>query len=63
MTKQRRNQNKKRIPRFKSMAEESAFWDKHSLTEHLDEFRPVKGNFSAGRCPRMSRNAPMRCND
>ena len=31
-----------RLPSFKSEQEESAYWDKHSLTENLDEFRPVK---------------------
>lgn len=34
-----------RLPVFKSEAEESAYWDKHSLTEHLEEFRPVKDKF------------------
>ncbi len=32
----------KKLPVFKSLKAESAYWDKHSLTEHLDEFRPVR---------------------
>lgn len=35
----------KRIPKFSSVAEESAYWDSHSLTEHLGEFKAVKGRF------------------
>ncbi len=37
------NQKKaERLPSFKSLEEESAYWDRHSLTEHLGEFKPVK---------------------
>ena len=32
----------KRVPKFRSAAEESAYWDSHSLTEHLGEFKAVK---------------------
>lgn len=32
----------KRIPAFRSLEEESEYWDKHSVTEHLSEFKPVK---------------------
>ncbi|MFA6093401.1 MAG: CopG family antitoxin [Elusimicrobiota bacterium] len=32
----------KRLPSFKSLKEESRYWDKHSLTDHLDVFTPVK---------------------
>lgn len=35
----------KRLPRFRTEAEEAAYWDSHSLTEHLDEFKVVKGRF------------------
>lgn len=33
---------KGKLPSFESLEEESEYWDKHSLTQHLDEFRPVK---------------------
>ncbi len=32
----------KPVPRFRTAAEESAYWDRHSLTEHLGEFKAVK---------------------
>lgn len=32
----------KGVPKFSTVAEESAYWDSHSLTEHLDEFKAVK---------------------
>ena len=32
----------KSVPKFSTVAEESAYWDSHSLTEHLDEFKAVK---------------------
>lgn len=35
----------KRVPKFSSAAEESAYWDSHSLTEHLGEFKAVKERF------------------
>jgi hypothetical protein len=31
-----------RIPVFKSYEEEAEFWDTHSVTEFLDELKPVK---------------------
>ena len=34
--------NAKRLPTFKSLEEEPEYWDKHSLTEHLGEFKAVK---------------------
>lgn len=36
----------KKLPAFRSLEEESDYWDKHSLTEHLDEFKPVKTRFT-----------------
>ncbi|OIO08444.1 MAG: hypothetical protein AUJ52_08175 [Elusimicrobia bacterium CG1_02_63_36] len=33
----------KRVPKFSSAAEESAYWDSRSLTDHLAEFKAVKG--------------------
>lgn len=35
----------KRVPKFSTMGEESAYWDSHSLTEHQDEFKAVKMKF------------------
>ncbi|MBI3297225.1 MAG: hypothetical protein HYZ75_03610 [Elusimicrobia bacterium] len=32
----------KSVPKFSTVAEESTYWDSHSLTEHLDEFKAVK---------------------
>lgn len=40
---------KKRIPKFKSLEEERKFWDTHSVTEFLDELRPVKVEFTRPR--------------
>ncbi|MCA9373455.1 hypothetical protein KC921_05190 [Candidatus Woesebacteria bacterium] len=37
---------KAKIPEFKSIAEEAAFWDTHSFTDFLDEMEPVKVNFA-----------------
>lgn len=33
---------KTKVPTFRTLEEESAYWDKHSLTEHLAEFKPVR---------------------
>lgn len=33
---------KTRLPSFKSLEDESDYWDKHSLTEHLDEFKATR---------------------
>lgn len=35
----------KSVPKFRSVAEESAYWDTTSLTEHLGEFKAVRGRF------------------
>ena len=32
----------KSVPKFRTAAEEAEYWEGHSLTEHLDEFKPVK---------------------
>jgi hypothetical protein len=32
---------KSKIPKFKSITEEAAFWDTHSFAAHWDEFEPV----------------------
>ncbi len=34
---------KSRIPRFKSVEEEAAFWDTHSLADYEDELEDVTG--------------------
>lgn len=36
---------KKRIPQFKSEAEEAEFWATHDTTEYFDTTRPVEINF------------------
>lgn len=33
---------KSKIPAFKSIEEEAAFWDTHDTTDYEDEFKPVK---------------------
>ena len=35
----------KRLPSFRSTEEEAKYWDKHSLTEHLSDFKPLKTKF------------------
>ncbi len=37
---------KSRIPDFKSIEEEAAFWDTHSTADDEDEFRPVEVRFA-----------------
>ncbi len=34
------------IPSFKNKEEEAKFWETHSVSEFLDEFRPVQAKFS-----------------
>ena len=36
---------KRRIPRFKSLEGERRFWDTHSITDFLEELKPVKIKF------------------
>lgn len=31
-----------RIPEFKNLEEEAAFWDTHDFTDYWDEFKPVE---------------------
>jgi hypothetical protein len=38
-----------KIPIFKSYEEEAEFWDTHSVTEFLDELRPVTVTFKPAR--------------
>ena len=35
----------RRIPKFRSLEEERKFWDTHSITDFLDELKPVKVAF------------------
>ena len=35
----------KKIPKFKSLEEERKFWDSHSITEFIDELKPIKMKF------------------
>ena len=37
---------KSKIPEFTSLKEEAEFWDTHSLTDFLDETRPVNVQFA-----------------
>ncbi len=36
---------KRHIPKFKSLEEERKFWATHSITEFMDELKPVKAEF------------------
>lgn len=35
--------SEQKIPEFKSIREEAAFWDTHDITDYLDEFEVVEG--------------------
>lgn len=39
-------QKKSRIPEFKSIKEETKFWDTHDTMDFKDEFKPVKVSFA-----------------
>jgi predicted DNA binding CopG/RHH family protein len=41
-----------KIPKFKSLKEESEFWDTHSVLDYLDDTREVKGHFIDARPPK-----------
>ena len=41
-----KKQKKSKIPKFRSEKEEAEFWDTHSSTEFLDEFKPAHLDFS-----------------
>lgn len=45
-TKKSQQKKKSRIPNFKNYEEEARFWDTHSITDFLDELRPVKVHFA-----------------
>ncbi|KKS84655.1 MAG: hypothetical protein UV59_C0016G0043 [Candidatus Gottesmanbacteria bacterium GW2011_GWA1_43_11] len=40
------NTSKSKIPAFKSIQEEAAFWDTHDFTDYEDEFKPVQVHFA-----------------
>jgi predicted DNA binding CopG/RHH family protein len=41
-----RSSKTSKIPEFKSRQEEAEFWDTHSITDFLDELKPVKVTFA-----------------
>ena len=41
-----KERKKSRIPEFKTIEEEAAFWDTHDLADYWDEFKPVKVRFA-----------------
>lgn len=43
---------KRRIPEFKSVQEEAAWWDTHDITDYLDETTPVELVFKQRPAPR-----------
>lgn len=44
--KQMKNKNKSRIPEFKNIEEEARFFETHSISDYLDEFKPIKVRFA-----------------
>ena len=41
-----------KIPKFKTLEEESEFWDTHSVMDYWDEMEPVEGPFIDARPPK-----------
>jgi predicted DNA binding CopG/RHH family protein len=41
-----------KIPKFKSLKEESEFWDTHSILDYWEETKPAKGPFIDARPPK-----------
>ena len=59
ITKERVNKMKKaKIPKFKTIEEESAFWDTHSVTDYLSELEETKELIFER--PPLKRNFQMR---
>ncbi|MBI5195040.1 MAG: hypothetical protein HZA10_01820 [Nitrospirae bacterium] len=52
---------KKKIPEFKSVAEERKFWDTHSVADYLDELKETKEIVFER--PALKRNFQMRLDD
>jgi hypothetical protein len=46
-----------RIPRFKTLKEESEFWDTHSILDYLDDTGPVEGPLVIVRPRRSQRSS------
>lgn len=44
--KQMKNKKKSRIPEFKSHEEEARWFETHSISDYLDEFKPIKVRFA-----------------
>ena len=44
--KQIKNKNKSRIPEFSTREEEARFFETHSISDYLDEFKPIKVRFA-----------------
>lgn len=38
--------NKSRIPEFKNREEEARWFETHSISDYMDEFRPIKARFA-----------------
>jgi predicted DNA binding CopG/RHH family protein len=51
----------KKIPKFKTVAEERKFWDTHSVIDYLDELEETKEIVFER--PRLKRNFQMRLDD
>ncbi len=41
-----------KIPKFKTLEEESEFWDTHSVMDYWDEMEPVEGPLIDARSPK-----------
>jgi predicted DNA binding CopG/RHH family protein len=41
-----------KIPKFKSLEEESEFWDTHSILDYLEDTEPVEEPFTDARPPK-----------
>lgn len=46
MTDEKQPRGKSRIPEFKSVEDEAAFWDTHDTVDFEEEFEPVKVRFA-----------------
>lgn len=53
--------NKMKIPKFKTIEEERAFWDKHSVVDYLSELEKTKDLIFER--PPLKRNFQMRLDD
>ena len=44
--KKMKNKHKSRIPEFSTREEEARFFETHSISDYLDEFKPIKVRFA-----------------